>query len=94
MRRLKRYVAREVYRQITNPIPAPTVTDLRRLRHDLGITLEGAAEKLNEWPSTLSRLERGRTRNDDLLLRYRAWLRNQKTEPAAATESAASGVQL
>ncbi|WP_258059164.1 IS110 family transposase [Arthrobacter sp. B1805] len=79
MRCLKRYIAREVYRQITNPTPAPPFGDLRPLRHDLGLTLQDAATYLDEWPSTLSRLERGRTRNDHLLLRYRAWLHNQRT---------------
>lgn len=79
IRCLKRYVAREVYRQITNPTPAPTFDDLRPLRHELGLTLQDAATDLDEWPSTLSRLERGRTRNDHLLLRYRAWLHNQRT---------------
>lgn len=79
MRCLKRYVAREVYHQITNLIPVPTFDDLRPLRHKLGLTLQDAATDLDEWPSTLSRIERGRTRNDHLLLRYRAWLHNQRT---------------
>ncbi|WP_104119087.1 IS110 family transposase [Arthrobacter sp. B1805] len=81
MRCLKRYVAREVYRQITNPIPAPTVTDLRLRRRELGITLQQVAEHLNHWPSYLSRLERGRTRNDLLSIKYRSWLAEQA--PAA-----------
>jgi transposase len=77
MRSLKRYVAREIYRQITNPTPAPTFSDLRPLRQELGITLPQAAQALFEWPSTLSRLERGKTRNDQLLIRYRSWLHQQ-----------------
>lgn len=93
MRCLKRYVAREIYRQITNPTPAPAVADLRPSRHELGITLQKAPDGLDEWPSTLSRLERGRTRNDHLLLRYRAWLRDQKTRPAALTDSTADALQ-
>ncbi|MHA7144977.1 IS110 family RNA-guided transposase [Arthrobacter sp. TmT3-37] len=86
MRCLKRYVAREVYRQITNPVPAPTFGDLRLLRHGQGITLQEAADNLDEWPSTLSRLERGRTRNDHLLLRYRAWLHEQASAPVTALQ--------
>jgi transposase len=74
MRCLKRYVAREVYRQITNPIPAPPVSNLRPLRHNLGMTLQQAATDLQTWPSTLSRLEQGKTRDDELLNRYRTWL--------------------
>jgi transposase len=92
MRCLKRYVAREIYRQITNPVPAPVIADLRPLRHELGITLQEAASGLNEWPSTLSRLERGRTRNDHLLLRYRAWLHDQKTGPKTLTGSTAFSI--
>ena len=74
MRCLKRYVGREVYRQITNPVPAPTFTDIRALRRELGITLQRAAEHLHQWPSYLSKLERGQTRNDALLIEYRRWL--------------------
>ncbi|MFJ6003927.1 IS110 family transposase [Arthrobacter sp. NPDC092385] len=77
MRCLKRYVAREVYRQITNPVPAPMITDLRLQRRELGITLQQVAEHLHQWPSYLSRLERGRTRNDSLTVRYRSWLGEQ-----------------
>jgi transposase len=46
IRCLKRYVAREVYRQIINPTPAPPVLDLRPLRHKLGMTLQQAATDL------------------------------------------------
>lgn len=74
MRCLKRYVARELYRQIMNPAPAPTIADLRPLRRELGLTLQNAAEHLNQWPSYLSRLERGQTRNDNLIVQYRRWL--------------------
>ncbi|WP_396020477.1 IS110 family transposase [Arthrobacter sp. ISL-48] len=59
MRCLKRYVAREIYRQIFNPIAAPDITDLRPLRQQLGVTLQQAAEQLSQWPSNLSRIERG-----------------------------------
>lgn len=39
MRCLKRYVTREIYRQLTHPVPAPAIADVRPLRHELGITL-------------------------------------------------------
>ncbi len=94
MRCLKRYVAREVYRQITNPVPAPAIADLRPLRHELGVTLQEAAGSLGEWPSTLSRLERGRTRNDHLLLRYRGWLHDHNTGAEALTDSAVDALQV
>ncbi|GAA3404550.1 IS110 family transposase [Pseudarthrobacter polychromogenes] len=77
MRRLKRYVARELFRQIMNPVPAPSIADLRPLRQELGLTLQNAAEHLHQWPSYLSRLERGQTRNDSLISAYRRWLEEQ-----------------
>jgi hypothetical protein len=51
MRCLKRYVAREIYRQIFNRVAAPDITDLRPPRQQLGITLQQAAEQLSQWPS-------------------------------------------
>ena len=77
MRCLKRYVAREIYRQIFNPIAAPTITDLRPLRKQLGLTLQSVSEQLNQWPSIISRIERGQSRNDSLASDYRRWLKNQ-----------------
>ncbi|WGM22950.1 IS110 family transposase (plasmid) [Paenarthrobacter sp. OM7] len=78
MRCLKRYVARELYRQIMNPAPAPSIADVRRLRIQLGLTLQNAAEHFNQWPSYLSRLERGQSRNDALIAEYRRWLNDQE----------------
>lgn len=77
MRCLKRYVAREIYRQIFNPIAAPTITDLRPLRKQLGLTLQSVSEQLNQWPSIISRIERGQSRNDSFASDYRRWLKNQ-----------------
>ncbi|WP_144670793.1 IS110 family transposase [Arthrobacter sp. U41] len=74
MRCLKRYVAREIYRQITNPQPAPNNTDLRHMRTKLSVTITTAARELGQWPSILSRLERGLIRNDELAAMYRQWL--------------------
>ncbi len=82
MRCLKRYVAREIYRQIFNPVAAPDVTDLRILRKQLGVTLQQAAEQLSQWPSNLSRIERGIARNDHVAQRYRQWLTQQKLSPS------------
>lgn len=92
MRCLKRYVAREVYHQIMNPIPAPAISDLRPLRHEMGITLQKAATSLGEWPTRLSRLERGRTRDDALSLRYRGWLHDQKTTSLPTPRDSSDGL--
>ncbi|MGA8790397.1 MAG: IS110 family transposase [Paenarthrobacter sp.] len=77
MRCLKRYVAREIYRQIFSPVAAPDITDLRPLRQQLGITLQQAGDQLNQWPSNLSRIERGIARNDHVAQTYRHWLTQQ-----------------
>ena len=79
MRCLKRYAAREIYRQITNPQAAPDNTDLRQMRTTLGCTITTAARELGQWPSKISLLERGLLRNDDLAATYRQWLTQQTT---------------
>ena len=81
MRCLKRYVAREIFRQIFNPVAAPDITDLRTVRKQLGVTLQQAAEQLSQWPSNLSRIERGIARNDHVAQRYRQWLTQQQASP-------------
>ncbi|MFE4230119.1 transposase [Arthrobacter sp. NPDC056886] len=80
MRCLKRYAAREIYRQITNPQAAPNYTDLRQLRSALGCTITTAALELGQWPSKISLLERGLIRNDNLATNYRRWLKEQGAE--------------
>ncbi|WAH96036.1 IS110 family transposase [Arthrobacter sp. MMS18-M83] len=82
MRCLKRYVAREIYRQITNPQPAPSNADLRQQRTKLGFTINAAAGHLGQWPSVISRLERGLIRNDSLAATYRQWLADQTPQNA------------
>jgi len=77
MRCLKRYAAREIYRQIINPRPAPDNSDLRRTRTELGMTIATVAGELGQWVSIISRLERGHIRNDDLAATYRQWLTNR-----------------
>jgi hypothetical protein len=89
MRRLKRYAAREIYRQITNPQAAPNNTDLRQMRTALGCTITTAARELGRWPSVISRLERGLIRNDDLASTYRQWLTEQETESTKPSQQMA-----
>ena len=75
IRCLKRYTAREVYRLLTNPQPAANTTDnLRELRQHAGATLQHAADCLNTWPSTISRIEHGKTPNHHLVPAHRDWL--------------------
>ena len=74
IRCLKRYIAREVYRLLTNPHPASDTSDLRELRHRAGISLQHAAERLNTWPATISTIERGKAPHHHLVPAYRDWL--------------------
>lgn len=80
---LKRYIAREIYRLLTNPPPIEDTTDLRATRIQAGITLTAAAEHFGVWPTRISRLERGLTRDDDLTHRYRHWLATHPNQIAA-----------
>lgn len=90
MRCLKRYVAREIYRQILNPVPAPDITDLRQKRKSLGLNINAVAGELSQWPSVISRLERGILRNDDLATSYRKWLEEQSDSKNELTTIGAS----
>jgi transposase len=73
LRKLKRAIAREVFRLLTAPVAVPTVEDLRPLRQAKNITLTAAANQLGVWPTTISELERG-IRRDNLAQTYRDWL--------------------
>lgn len=73
-RKLKRAIAREIFRYLTTPITVPTIEDLRPLRQLKNITLTTAANHLGVWPTTISELERDIRRNDDLATTYREWL--------------------
>lgn len=77
MRCLKRYVAREIYRVLKNPRPVPPTNDLRPKRQIRHITLTTAAQQLNVWPSTISRIELGKSRDKELINDYRNWLDQQ-----------------
>lgn len=71
IRCLKRYVADEVFAHIVHPVPVPTVDDLRPRRHERGLTLTNVAQTLQVWPATISQIERGERRDDQLAERYR-----------------------
>ena len=73
-RKLKRAIAQEIFRHLTTPVTVPAIDDLRPLRQTKNITLTAAANHLGVWPTTISELERGIRRNDDLANTYREWL--------------------
>jgi len=74
IRCLKRHVAREVFRLLTNPPAVPLGAELRSARVDAGITLAIAAEALGTWPIRISELERGLIHDAELARRYELWL--------------------
>jgi transposase len=81
IRCLKRYLAREIFRAMKNPRPAPLTNDLRPLRLSLGLTQVMVATALGTWPTAISRIERGTSRDRDTMGRYRAWLEDQTQKP-------------
>ena len=82
---LKRYIAREVHRAITRPIPlAPRGAVLRELRTQAGLPLRIVAEQFGITPHRLSRIERGLTRDPDTQTQIHAWLTAPETNRIAA----------
>ncbi len=82
---LKRYVAREVHRALTRPLPlAPRGAELRRLRQQAGLPMRLVAEPFDITVQRLSRIERGITRNPNLQTRIHAWLTETNTTHMAA----------
>ena len=56
IRCLKRHIAREIYRLLTNPPPTPNCARLRTLRQQGGITTTQAAQALRTHPARISEL--------------------------------------
>jgi transposase len=74
LRLLKRAIAREAFHLLTRPGPAPDISDLRPTRQARRISLEQAAAAIGSCATSLSRVERGKCHNNDLIDRYRQWL--------------------
>ncbi len=74
IRCLKRYIAREIYRLLTNPPIIPAGAALRQRRQQAGIPLRVVAEAISSWPTRISELERGLKHDVDLATRYSLWL--------------------
>ncbi|WP_190040369.1 IS110 family transposase, partial [Streptomyces fructofermentans] len=64
IRLLKRAIAREIFRCLTTTVTVPGIADLRPLRRVKNITLTAVAQHFGVWPTTISRLERGLSRDD------------------------------
>lgn len=74
LRMLKRAIAREIFKSLTQGLAAPLLTDLRPARRAKNITITAAATALGTSPSRISRTEHGTYPDYDLAHRYRAWL--------------------
>ena len=81
IRCLKRHIAREIYRLLTNPPPTPNCAKLRTRRQHANITQ--AAQQLGTHPARISELERGRNHNHQLASQYQTWLRNREPAPSS-----------
>jgi transposase len=74
LRMLKRAIAREIFKSLTQGQAAPLLADLRPARQAKNITITAAAKALGTYPSKLSRTEHGTYPDYDLAHRYREWL--------------------
>ena len=83
LRCLKRYIAREVFRLLTNPPSVPDTALLRARRAVVGMTLAAVANHLGTTPMQISRLERGVLHSSELASRYQAWLDTETAHHAA-----------
>ena len=74
LRCLKRHIAREVYKLITDPPDVVHGADLRRQRTQRRLTINQTAGHLGAAPTQISALERGIIHNRDLAERYQRYL--------------------
>ena len=74
IRCLKRHIAREVYKLITDPPDVVHGADLRRQRTQRRLTINQTAQALGAAPTRISALERGAIHNRDLAERYQRYL--------------------
>jgi transposase len=74
LRMLKRAIAREIFKSLTQGLAAPPLADLRPARVAKNITITAAAKALGTYPSKISRTEHGTFPDYDLAQRYREWL--------------------
>ena len=82
IRCLKRHIAREIYRLLTNPPPTPNCARLRTQRQQANITITQAAQAIGTRPARISELELGRNHNHQLATRYQTWLRTHEAAPS------------
>ncbi|WP_280832915.1 IS110 family transposase [Mycolicibacterium frederiksbergense] len=74
LRKLKRAIAREMFKLLTRQVDVPEYADLRPARQAKNITVTAAANHFGVWPTVISRIERGLQRDDTFAETYRIWL--------------------
>lgn len=74
LRKLKRAIAREMFKLLTRQLAVPNYADLRPVRQAKNITVTAAANHFGVWPTVISRIERGLQRDDTFADTYRNWL--------------------
>lgn len=74
LRVLKRAIAREIYRYLTQHITVPELADLRPLRQSKNLTLTAAATAMDTYVTKIVRTENGTYPDHELAQRYRDWL--------------------
>lgn len=75
LRKLKRAIAREIFKLLTRQVAVPEYADLRPARQAKNITVTAAANHFGLRPTVISRIERGLQRDDELAETYRNWLK-------------------
>jgi transposase len=71
LRKLKRAIAREIFKLLTRQIAVPEYADLRPARQAKNITVTAAANHFGVWSTVISRIERGLQRDDTFAENYR-----------------------
>ena len=82
IRCLKRHIAPQIYRLLTNPPPTPDCARLRTRRQHAGITITQAAQAIGTHTARISELELGRNHNHQLATQYQRWLRTREATPS------------
>lgn len=77
LRRLKRYIAREIHHPLTNPPLTPNTAQLRTQCLQTGITATQTAKTLNTHTSRITQPETGYTHNHQPATRHEQWLKQQ-----------------
>lgn len=75
LRKLKRAIAREIFKLLSRQVAVPDYRDLRLARQAKNITVTAAANHFGVWPTVISRIERGLQRDDTFAATYRNWLK-------------------